>query len=860
MQNPKAFRLPTHVLPSRYDVHLDARLDRDDFRGRVFTDITVTEPTPEIILHGRDLQIESARVSVGGKPMDAQVTLQEDRETLTLRFPHSVPAGDGFLEIAFQGKVSISMEGLYRARDGPEMCLATQAQETDARGIFPCFDEPAFKARIAWRITTDPTAVVLTNGKHVRTERRGDGVTWTFEETRPISSYLFAFCIGDFAATPEERVNGVPLRVWGMRGKENLGTFALRFTGRLLPWFEDYFGVPYPYGKYDQVAVPGFSAGAMENVGLVLFRQAYLLMNPATASWKDEQNIARVVAHEFAHMWFGNLVTMQWWDEIWLNESFAEWMAHKAVHALAPEYRIWDRQQTDKASALATDALESTHPIYQPVETPEQATEMFDLITYQKGAATMRMLEHYLGEEAFRAGLRTYMKEFAEKNARGADLWRHLHAASKEPVDRIMGAWVLTPGHPVVRVSLEGNLRNPKIRLTQRRFLLNPRPTVSLEAVWPVPLVLRYADAAGVHERRHLLTEKEATLPVPVEGELRWLTANADGVGVYRQDFDETLLRLLLANASALTPAEQASLLDDQWGLVRNGTHPVSRFLAVADVLSGSRDHAVLERLVAHLRGLEDMLAEAGDAAALHGFRGWVVRTLAPQLHQVGFVPHAGERREAAVRRVALLEAVAAIGRDPRAVEECVRLADLEAEDPRAVNPDLASLAVAVAAKFGDRARQDAHVRIYQARKAAGAAPQETDRYLYSFPAFEEPALVQRVFHLMDEKVIPQEAVGPLLRWMFAKRHAQVPAWERLKGSWGDIRARLGDLWTGVLVEASGNLPGTHRKDVVGFFEANLKGVAEQSYRRALESMDQRTEFRERVRGDLVAWFRRVGA
>ena len=343
---------------------------------------------------------------------------------------------------------------MYLAQDRPEQALCTQCEATDARAIFPCFDEPTFKAQFAFEITTDPDVVVLSNGPLVSVTGNGAGKTWKFAATKTMSSYLVALVIGDMASAAEQIVHGVPLRVWTMRGKEGLGAFALDYTARLLPWYEEYFGAPYHFDKYDQAAVPGFSSGAMENSGLVIFRQELLIMSPDSASWRQEKLIAQVIAHEFAHMWFGNLVTMQWWDDLWLNEAFAEWICHRVISDISPHYRIWDDFQGNRNYTLAEDALESTHPIYSPVQTPAQAEELFDAITYLKGCAVLRMLENFLGFENFRAGLRTYMREFAERNARGADLWRHLQAASQQPVAQIVESWILQSGYPVVTVNL----------------------------------------------------------------------------------------------------------------------------------------------------------------------------------------------------------------------------------------------------------------------------------------------------------------------------------------------------------------------------------------------------------------------
>ena len=847
------YRLPPHVRPRHYDVHLHARVGEAGFHGVVRIALDLREPVDRVELHAAELHLGEATLHVDGRELAARAEARPEAEMVALRLPERVGPGEAELVVPFSGKVSRNMEGLYLSKDGPEECLATQCEETDARRIFPCFDEPAFKARFSVKVTTSPDATVLANAPLAGVEQQTDGQrTWTFAPTQPMSSYLFALAVGRLASTPERFVEGVPMRVWAMEGKERLGGYGQDFAARLLPWFNDYFGVPYHFDKYDQVAVPSFSAGAMENSGLVIFRKEYLLHDPAATSIRQEKLIARVIAHEFAHMWFGNLVTMAWWDDIWLNESFAEWMAHKAVDAVAPEYRIWDDFQAGKATAFESDALASTHSIYSPVETPEQATELFDAITYEKGSGVMRMLETFLGEEAFRAGLRTYMKEFSERNAAGDDLWRHLERASSRPVTSIMRSWITQPGHPVVSLSYEGG----RLRASQRRFFAMPG-AVAPGQRWEVPLVLRYRDDAGVHELRHLLSDAEGEVPLRPQGELRWIHANADAIGFYRQAYDKGLRDRLVRHLDELTAAEQAGLVDDQWALVRAAQAGVGGFLPVLGaVLARPKGFSVLDRAVAQLKEVEELLALEGDARALDGFRAWVARALRPQAERLGWAPREGEGAEDAQMRATLLHALAVYAEDPEAVRTAVALAEEEAQAPARVDANLAGPAVAIAARFGDAARLERHLRLYEARRAAGASPQETQRYLNSLAMFREPALVARVLETLGSGRLPLEAVGPLLRQMLRERHSRELAWEHLRARWKDVRSGLGDMWTGFLVEQTGYLPASRREEMARFYDAHLDGVAQQAYARALEKVDQREEFRRRATPDLAAWFR----
>ena len=756
--NPKAYRLPTHVLPRRYDIDIDARLGREEFNGKVVIELDINESCEAIELHARDLEITDARLSVEGKELKGKVELNSESEMVAVKFEETIPTGQATLDLVFQGKVSTGLEGLYLAQDGPEKCLCTQCEETDARAIFPCFDEPIFKAQFAWKVTTAPEVTVLANGPLVSTMDSKDGKskTWEFALTKTMSSYLVALVIGDVSGTPEEVVNGTAIRVWAMTGKEQMGQFAHEYTKRLLPWFEDYFGVPYHFDKYDQAAVPGFASGAMENSGLVLFRQQYLLMNPQTASWQAEKAITHVVAHEFAHMWFGNLVTMKWWDDLWLNESFAEWISYKAVNALSPDYKLWNDFQAGKNSALASDALESTHPIYSHVETAAEIAELFDNITYQKGCAVMRMLENFLGEEAFRGGLRTYMKEFGESNAAGADLWRHLQNAAGQPVTEIMESWVNQEGYPVLKLSLDGTALN----VSQQRFFSSPDASGERGQLWHVPLVVRYEDDEGVHETRSLLGTREGTVTLDAKGKIKWCYANSDEIGFYRQNPDASILKGLLSNLDKLTSSEQVGLLSDQWALVRNGSARITGVLDVLTAISAIDDYSVLRAVVGRLHGIEELLENAEDEEALKKFRAWVKDAFQEKLDKLGYEPKEEESQNNAQSRAALIDAMVTLARDESAIKNATEWADKEATDANSVDGNLAGTFVSAAAQFGDKDRFQNYVKVYEDRRAAGVSPQETNRYLNSLPNFRKPELVKKVFTLLDDNVLPQESRG----------------------------------------------------------------------------------------------------
>ena len=675
-----AHRLPTAIRPRSYVIEINADPAWPTFHGTVRMRLDVTEPAAVVEMHARELELSNA--TINGQPSRIEV----DAATEIVRFAPSreLSAGDTVeLSVAFVGTPNPGMHGLYLARDGAEVALATQCEATDARAIFPCFDEPAFKASIQWIIRTARDSVALANGPLTDVKLEADGRrTWHFAPTAPVSSYLAAMTVGRYEAPPATHTNGTPLRVWALTGKREQTSFAQSFTAGLFPWYEDYFGVPYAYAKYDQVAVPGFDAGAMENVGLVLFRQNLLLMDPRSASWNQEKLIAKVIAHELAHMWFGNLVTMSWWDDLWLNEAFAEWFAHKAIHAVAPQYQVWNDFQLDKNRALTDDAMPTTHAVWTAVETPSEALEMFDVITYQKGCAVMRMLESFIEEQPFRDGIRAYMSAFAGRNARGDDLWSHLEHASGRPVGRLMRSWIEQPGFPLLTVALQGR----DVELAQQRFSSLPGAEPSPQ-IWNVPVILKFEDDEGVKRHRLVLSDRQQTVELPAAGEVKWVYGNADEVGFYRVHHADGIDRLPVAQ---LTAPEQMGLLEDQWSLVRNGTSGIDRFVPMIDAFAKSTDHNVLRALSDRLSMLDRLLVDSGDSAAQAAFRSRLRRDFAHHFEALGFAPSPGEPQERIQRRAVVLHVLGVLAEDEAVIAEARRQTETERNDARAIDPNLA--------------------------------------------------------------------------------------------------------------------------------------------------------------------------
>ena len=499
MTTVSAYRLPTNVRPVRYAITLTPDLEGFTFTGEETIDLELSEAVSAVSLNAIELDVTWGELTPagGGAISPSGITLDEEMETVTFAFDREIPAGAASLAIRFTGTLNDQLRGFYRSRyttpEGEERYLATtQFEATDARRAFPCWDDPAAKAVFDVTLVIPANLVAISNTLPVsETPALGGAKSIRFAETPRMSTYLLAFLVGDFASVEERAPNGTLVRVWATRGKEEQGRFAVENAVRLLAYFNDYFGIPYPLEKLDHIAVPDFAAGAMENWGAITYRETVLLFDPENSSAATRQRIMEVVSHEMAHMWFGDLVTMEWWDDLWLNESFASWMGDKAVDHQYPEWNMWTQFVfQDTNSGLSLDGLRNSHPIEARVENPAQIRELFDAISYSKGGSVLRMLEDFLGAEVFRRGLHGYLSAHQYGNARTEDLWAALEEASGQPVTAIMNSWVKQMGYPVLSTrthSHEGELR---VALSQQRFLYDHLMDESEDdaTLWQVPV------------------------------------------------------------------------------------------------------------------------------------------------------------------------------------------------------------------------------------------------------------------------------------------------------------------------------------------------------------------------------------
>jgi puromycin-sensitive aminopeptidase len=769
------YRLPRSATPSAYRVELTPDLDAATFTGSVEIDLDIVEPSDELVLNAIDLEITSCEV----EDAPAQWRLEADTERLFVTPTTALDTGRATLRITFTGILNDMLRGWYRSTytddEGVERVIATtQMQSTDCRRAFPCWDEPDLKATFAITLVIEPHLLAVSNCRAVdRTERDGKAVV-RFAETMPMSTYLVAFVVGPLEATDPVDVDGVPLRIVHVPGKSHLTAFGLDVGAAALRWFQEYYGIAYPSDKVDLLGLPDFAAGAMENLGCITFRESLLLVDPSTATQQELELVVDVVAHELAHMWFGDLVTMRWWNGIWLNEAFATFMEIAACDAYRPEWHRWTSFGLERSVAFETDSLESTRPVEFEVRSPADCEGMFDVLTYQKGGALLRMLEQYLGTEDFRKGVSHYLALHAHGNTETNDLWDAIEAVTGEPVRRIMDSWIWQPGFPLVSARLEG----ATLTLSQHRFAFGETIDSTL---WAIPLHVRAGTGDSAVEHRLLLDGEDARIDLDRPDDV--IVVNAGGHGFFRVAYDEVLrARLAGVTLADLDRLERYNLVDDAWSAVVSGRLEAAQFVAFVEGFVGDRDLAVWQAITVGLRGVGRLL----DEERFPAFQRRVSSLVTPVVEDLG-EPAEGEDDLRAKLRGLLVATAAILGDDAPTRQRAREWYDRNDEEPGSIDPELVSAATSVLAATGDA---DDYERILTAFRTADT-PQDQLRHLYALAEFDEADLLLRTCDLAMSGEVKTQNSPFLLRSCIANRRHGELAWAFVREHWGEANDRF---------------------------------------------------------------------
>ena len=794
-------RLPATVTPKRYA--LDLRIDpaQARFSGVTTIQVDVPQPTWHVVLHARDMSVSRALARVGASEFPATVATRvahdgAQAEELVLSFAQPLPPGEAQLVLAYDAPFASDLAGLYRVQDGGAWYAYTQFESTDARRAFPCFDEPGFKTAYDVTIAAPRGLVVLANAPEATQKDLPDGsVEHHFQTSRPMPSYLVAFAVGDFDVVQGQSAP-FPIRAITTKGKGGLTSLALEAAVALIERLGDYFEVPYPYDKLDIVAVPDFAAGAMENPGLVTFRDVLLLLDPRHATTAMRREQALTIAHEFAHQWFGDLVTMTWWDDIWLNEGFATWAEAKMVDEWKPSFGALVDQISSVQYVMDTDALTTTRAVRQPTRSTADVMEAFDGITYEKGAAVLRMLERWLGADTFRRGVQRYIHDHAWGNARADDLFTALEFVSAQKVGELAGGFLNQTGVPSVQASWKCGKDGNQLELRESEW----RPLGEADhpaRKWTLPVCVA---APG---------QKSACFTLGAEPIARnlgpacppWVYPNADQAGYYRFILDRTQLLALAQGARGLPPADRLGLVSNAWAGVRQGALGAGALLDVLPMFDAETNHYVVSQISSALRGVDDALVVDGDRAA---FRRYAAARFAGKKAALGWEPAPGAREDddRILERRVVLRAMGEAAYDKATLDEAEKYTRKWLKDPSSVLGDTAAVAVPLASMHAGLARLDE-------LRAAAKAPLSPEDHVVAIRAmgtFDDPLTLRKALDLaFDGELRPSELTYLVGAAMDHRASAPVLyAW--MKEHWDKARAAVPSAERWMLVSPAGRL------------------------------------------------------
>jgi aminopeptidase N len=846
--------LPRNARPSHYDLTITPHADTLTFDGHVVIDLEVLEPTDRITLQARDLEFSNARLAKkGGSAADVHdIAIDTEAQTAAFLFEKGpITAGNYRLTLDYTGRIGTQPSGLfamdYDTPAGKRRALFTQFETADARAMVPSWDEPAYKATFTVTAVVPAGEMPVSNMPVASRTEAGGLATVRFAPSPKMSTYLLFLASGDFERASAQ-VDGVDVGVIAQRGKVDQAQSALDGSTAVLHEYNDYFGTPDPLPKLDNIASPGSSQwfSAMENWGAIFTFEHTLLLDPTVATQSDRQRVFGVAAHEIAHQWFGDLVTMGWWDDLWLNEGFASWMATRTTAKLHPEWNTRLGAVGSRDYAMGRDAVASTHPVVQKVATVAEANQIFDAITYSKGNAVIRMLEGFVGEDAWRAGVRRYIARHAYGNTESDDLWREIEAAAHAPILDIAHQFTLQPGVPLIKVeSATCTGGNTVAQLAQGEFTKD-RPGKG-PASWQVPVI---AATIGGEPARTVVSGGHATLTVPGCGPL---VLNAGQSGYYRTQYPAEAFARLHAAFADLAPIDQLGLQLDTWALGMAGLQPASDILDLMAATSPDADPQVWGDHIGSLQTLDEQYR--GDRARREVLRAFARAQLAPVFARVGWEAKAGEPEPVVNLRGQLVEALGALG-DPAVIAEARRRYAAQASDPAALPPALKRTVLGVVAQYADAATWDA----MHAAAQAETTPLVKDQLYSLLASSEDEALARRALELAltDEPgatntadmIGSVAALHPDLAFDFAVAHRDA-LMQRMEGN-AHVR-----FYPGL---ASDSLDPA----MIGKLQAYAQAYIEPALRRDVDTAIDNIRYRRRIHEDRLpaidAWLAKHGA
>jgi aminopeptidase N len=851
-------RLPKNVVPAAYRLDLVPDLAALTFTGAEQIDIDVAQPTDKITLDALKLTFSHVAL-VGEDGAVATVTVDDKAEMASFRFPHPLAVGRHTLDIAYSGVISPQPRGLYYndfdTAQGRQRMLVTQFEDIHARAMLPSWDEPAFKATFHLTVVLPKSFAAISNTPIETETPTGSDAAGaalkkvSFGQTPKMSSYLLVLCAGPLEHIQTlTKVGDADIRLWAVPGKAQFGRYALNDAAQILPYYNDYFGVRYPLPKLDLIAVPGnFSAGAMENWGGITFIDNDLLFDPASSSPETRENVYLVVAHEMAHQWSGDLVTMAWWDNTWLNEGFASWMEHKATDRFNPSWNDWLRTHQPKEDAMALDARSTSHPIQIKIADESEIGAAFDAISYKKGMALIRMLETYLGEPVFREGMRRYMKEHAYSNTTTADLWAALEIASGKPVLKIAAGFTEQPGIPLIKVEISCDKTDHVATLTQDRFTIHD-PDAAKQS-WQVPVQI---GAVGGHVPRTVLVgDQPETVRLPDCS--KPIQANFGDVGYFRVQYDDAALKALVAAYKTLPAANRVTLLADQWALVEAGRAEPGSWLDLTKAIGGETEYAVWTQVLTALREVDDVEHGTPDQAA---FQHYAAGMLRPVLERLGWADKPGEANGTVLLRNDLIEALGRFD-DDATIAECRKRFDAFLAKPASLSPDIADAVITTVARHADPATWDTLHALGQAASGTEAKL----RYYYALAGVRAPALIDKSVAIARTDEISNGRVNRFVIEAAQESGDPDRVWADLLANPDPVLAKLPEDRRGTFLArvASASANPSIATALLARPQVRANAGVRYDAGRAVEQISGRADLRNRLREPIGAWLRANG-
>ncbi len=864
----QAQRLPSGVHPEFYSLTLMPDIEAETFTGEETIDVLLDAPSRSITLNAAEIKFGEVKAytlpasafsyrRLGSQPVPlnameadrhpqvATTTLDRSKEQATFTFATELPAGKVTLAIRYTGVLTGKLRGFYLSKTSTRSYAVTQFEPTDARRAFPSFDEPALKATydITLIVDNEDTAISNTNlvsdvagpmqGKH----------TLRFATTPKMSTYLVAFLVGDFKCSGAKS-DGVPIRVCSTPDKVRLTKFALESAKYLLHYYDTYFGIKYPMPKLDMLALPDFEAGAMENFGCITYRETDLLIDARNGDILDKKRVAQVVAHEMAHQWFGDMVTMQWWDNLWLNEGFATWMETKPLAKWHPE---WNFPQDDAQSlddTLDLDSQKTTRAIRAAANTPDEINEMFDGIAYGKAGAVIGMVENYVGEEVFRQGVHNYLQAHLYGNATAEDFWNAQTANSHLPVDKIMSSFVTQPGVPLLRFS---ERQAGDVSVVQSRFFLSSASPADQKQHWVLPVCLKDAGRRGCQ----LLASQSASFTLPAKSEAPVFYANGRSRGYYRTAYTPMQFHDIVAKAeTALTPVERIGLLGDRWALVQTGQSSVGDYLDLVLALKQDPDATVLDSICKQMEKVESNIADEEDRVE---FAAVLRREFEPAYTALG-PPSKKDSFNLQQLRSTLFELLGA-AQDPLVLDQARQLTDrvfaVNSRRDKSLDTALSGSAVLVSAMHGDAALYD---KIFAVSMRSNDPGEKIDA-LRTLARFRDPELVKRTLDYVVSGQVRSQDSWSILVVLLRDRETRDQTWKYIQENWNKVDAQLTVSSGAEVVEAMGAFCSVERRDeITTFFAAHKIEAAQRTLAKTIDSVNDCIQLRSEQEPRLKTW------